>query len=227
MQLRTIDLGRTASASDVIYDALRDGIVSGVLKEGESIRQDRIAQMFNVSRIPVREALKRLEAQGLVTTQRYKGAVVSTLSAQELEEIFELRADLEAKLIRGAVANMTKDGLALARHNCDAFDGEADSARWGELNRAFHVALYEGAGRPYHLKLIGELNDRVDAYVRAQLVLTDGAARARREHRASLEACARGDAEQAAELTRAHIMGAYDSLRAFLRDGVDSQQQAI
>lgn len=77
LKLKAFDLGKQASAGDVIYDALRDAIIRGEIEEGEPLRQDTIAQMFNVSRIPVREAMQRLEAQGLVLSERYKGVVVA------------------------------------------------------------------------------------------------------------------------------------------------------
>ena len=80
MKLNPVDISKTASASSIVFEALRKAIIEGDLKEGEPLRQDEIAGLFNTSRIPVREAISRLEEQGLVKTQRYKGAVVSGLS---------------------------------------------------------------------------------------------------------------------------------------------------
>ncbi len=217
MKDRAIDLGKTASSSDVIFDALRDEIISGNLKAGESIRQEYIAKLFNVSRIPVREALKRLEAQGLVKNERYKGAIVSSLSDDEIEEIYEVRKNLEPLVIKYSVANMRKETLELAREYCDAFSDEEDPAKWGDLNRQFHETLYRDCARPFHLKIISEAIDRVESYIRAQLVLTKGMGVAIREHTAILEACEKGDGEQAAELTRQHIGDSYNSLMKYLR----------
>lgn len=216
MKLKATDIGRMASASELIFRAIREGIADGSIPEGEALRQDHIARLFNVSRIPVREALARLEEQGLVTTQRYRGAVVSSLSIEEVREIFEFRAVLEPHVIRESVANMRPDTLERARAHCEAFATEPDSAEWGALNRAFHYSLYSDAGRPYFLGVIEAALHRVDRYLRAQLVLTDGMATARREHSAILQACLAGDAGRAAELTRDHIIGASRSLIAFL-----------
>lgn len=212
LKTRAIDLGKTASASDIIYDALRDQIISGNLKAGESIRQEYIAKLFNVSRIPVREALKRLESQGLIKNVRYKGAIVSSLSKDEITEIFEIRLMLEPLVIKHAVKNMTQETLELAQDYCTEFSEETDSGKWGMQNRNFHETLYRDSKRPFHLKIIREISDRIDSYVRAQLVLTDGMSLARIEHSAILEACVARDAERAAELTRAHIQGAYTTL---------------
>src|SRR5262245_57691361 len=89
VKVRATDISQMASASDVSVEALREAITRGDLKEGETLRQDQIARMFKVSRIPVREALARLEVQGLVVTQRYRGATVASLSLEEIEEIYE------------------------------------------------------------------------------------------------------------------------------------------
>ena len=218
LRLRAVDLGRTASSSDVIYDALRDAIIRGEISEGENLRQDSVAQMFNVSRIPVREALKRLEAQGLVTSARYKGVVVASMSVSEIEEIFEFRALIEPTVIEHAVPRMSQATLDEARRHCAAFAAETDPSRWGDLNRAFHTALYRDAGRPYYQSVIDKTSDRIERYVRAQLDLTHGMQRARADHQAILDACFRRDAKAAGRLTRAHIANASKTLIAFLRD---------
>ena len=196
MKVKATDIAQMASASDVIFDALRQAIAKGDIAEGQTLRQDHIARMFNVSRIPVREALTRLEEQGLVSTQRYRGAVVTTLSTDEIREIFQFRALLEPEVLRYSVERMSDEALEAAKRFAHAFATETDSSHWGELNRSFHYSLYEASGRPYYL--------------------TDGMARARREHEGILLACIRRDAEEAADLTRQHILGACVSLIDFL-----------
>jgi DNA-binding GntR family transcriptional regulator len=218
MKLETVDIRQAASAADIVYEALRKAIIEGDLAEGENLRQDQIASMFNTSRIPVREALSRLEQNGLITTQRYKGAVVAGLSIEEIEEIFEFRALIEAEVIRLAVPKLTGKTLDAARRHCQAFDSEANSAMWGEINRNFHYSLYEAARRPYYLQIVRASLDRIDRYLRAQLTLTNGMSRARREHKGILDACVAGDADKAAELTRDHILGAGRALVTFLEE---------
>jgi len=217
MKERAVDLGRTASSSDIIFDALRDEIISGNLKAGESIRQEYIAKIFNVSRIPVREALKRLEAQGLVKNERYKGAIVSPLSEEEFKEIYEIRLLLEPLVIKEAAQHITPETLKIAQSYCDEFSAEPNSNKWGELNRKFHEALYRDSNKPFHLKIINEASDRIDPYVRAQLVLTQGMEKARIEHNEILDACRNGDGETAAKLTYDHIEDSYNALMPYLR----------
>lgn len=217
MKFAAVDVRQAASAADIVYEALRRAIIEGDLAEGENLRQEEIAQMFNVSRIPVREALSRLEQNGLITTQRYKGAVVAGLSIEEIEEIFQFRALIEAEVMRLAVPNLDRETLERAHAYRDAFDRETDPPRWGEINRMFHYTLYEASRRPYYLQSVRASLDRIDRYLRAQLTFTDGVPRAGREHEAILAACKKGDADLASLLTRDHILDAGRSLVAFLR----------
>lgn len=216
LNLKTVDLGAASSASDVIFDSLREAIVEGTLRDGDLLRQDQIATMFNVSRIPVREALARLEEQGLVTNQRYKGAVVTSLSLDEISEMFEFRALLEGEIIRQAVDVISDDTLAQAKDYADQFARVTDSSLWGNLNRQFHYTLYKDCKKPYHLQVVSNALDNVSRYLRAQLVLTSGIERARKEHAGILDAAIHRDSQAASELTRAHILGASQSLIEFL-----------
>lgn len=218
LKLRAFDLGKQASSADVIYDALRDAIIRGEIAEGENLRQDTIARMFNVSRIPVREAMQRLEAQGLVISERYKGVVVASLSPDQITEIFEFRALIEPAVIEMAVPRMSAEALGQAQVFCDAFAAETDPVRWGDLNRQFHSCLYRDAGKPYYLSVIDKTNDLVERYVRLVLYLTKGMRNAVAEHQAILDACKARDPARAAELTRRHIGDAGITLVTYLRD---------
>jgi len=115
MRFAAVDVRQAASAADIVYESLRKAIIEGDIAEGESLRQEEIARMFNTSRIPVREALSRLEQHGLITTRRYRGAVVAGLSIEEIAEIFEFRALIEAEVIRLAVPNLDRETLEKAR----------------------------------------------------------------------------------------------------------------
>ncbi|MGB3281171.1 MAG: GntR family transcriptional regulator [Pseudorhodobacter sp.] len=212
MKLKSVDISQTASASSIVFNALRKAIIEGELKEGEPLRQDEIAGLFNTSRIPVREAISRLQEQGLVRTQRYKGAVVAGLSADEAAEIFDLRAFLEPAIIRDAVPKMSDDLLAKARQSCQAFSTSSNPMEWGDLNREFHDALYSASTLTYFRDIADSAMNRVDRYIRAQLVMSNGMARAAKEHLAILEACERGEADLASSLVKDHIMGAKQSL---------------
>lgn len=210
------NLGVAPSASEVISKHLREAIISGHFAEDEPIRQDDIAKIFNVSKIPVREALKRLEAEGLVQFLRNKGAVVTRLSEPELAQIFEVRVLLEVQAIRQAVPKMTPEHIARARAICDEFIGDDNVSRWSELNWAFHTCLYEAAQRPFQLNLIRSIHDKVERYLRLQMSFAEGKLRADQEHREILQACADRDVDKAAELIEHHIIGVCRELYAHL-----------
>ncbi len=205
MKLQPIDISKTASAASIVFEALRKAIIEGELIEGTPLRQDEIARLFNTSRIPVREAISRLEEKGLVTSQRFKGAVVAGLNLDELREIFEYRALVETEVIRRAVPNMDQATLDEAKAYFHGLNTTSDPLAWGDLNRGFHERLYRAAGLPYHEEAIGKAMDRVDRYLRAALVRSGNVAKSNAEHLAIWEACAQGDADLAADLTREHI----------------------
>jgi DNA-binding GntR family transcriptional regulator len=211
------DLGAGQTRSEVILKFIRDGIVSGTLGEGEPIGQDEVARKFNVSKIPVREALKQLEAEGFVTFKRNKGAVVASMSEPEIAQIFEVRALLEADAIRLSVPHMTEDTFSKAQEHYEAFSNETDTSKWAELNWRFHSSLYLDAERPYLLKLIRAHNDRIERYLRVQLTISNGHDVAGHEHLEILKACKRGEAEVASKLVYDHIMNACQSLHKHLK----------
>ena len=206
--LNAPNLGITPSASEVITKHLRDAIVAGHFAEDEPVRQDDIAKLFNVSKIPVREALKRLEAEGLVVFQRNKGAVVTRISEPDLAQMFEVRILLEDKVLRLAIPNMNEATFARAERICEEFIGEDDVGRWAELNWELHACLYEPAQRPFLVSLIRSIHDKLERYLRMQMSLSEGKDLADHEHREILAACRARDIERAATLLEEHITGA-------------------
>ena len=200
-------------------DSLRERILRGDFPDGEPLRQDAIADELGVSRIPVREALRQLEAEGLVTFNPHRGAVVTTLSLQEITELFEVRAVIESDLLRRAIALMTPEDLRRATEILDAYEAAlraGEVSAWGELNWQFHSTLYVPSNRQFTLGIVAKLHQHSDRYLRMQLKLTHGEARARQEHRAILVACRKRDASKAGQLMRDHILGAGRSLSSFL-----------
>lgn len=206
------NLGVAPSASEVIAKFLRSAIISGEIAEFEPIRQDEIAKSFNVSKIPVREALKRLEAEGLVEFQRNRGAMVTRISEPELAQIFEVRVLLEVKITRYAIPNLTEQHFTRALAILDEFLGAEDVGRWAEMNWAFHACLYEAAERPFMFNMIRSIHDKIERYLRMQMVLSEGKAQADLEHRAILAACKARDVELASELIESHILGVCKTL---------------
>lgn len=216
LKSKVSDIGATPAASIIISKYLREVIVSGELSENEPIRQEQIAAMFNVSKIPVREALKTLEAEGLVVFYRNRGAVVAAISEPELAQMFEVRILLESTILRLAVPNMTQKNFKKIALACDRFIMEDDVSRWAELNWELHLAMYEAANRPFMVDLIKSIHDKLERYLRVQLTVADGLIQADKEHRMILEACKKGNSDHAAELMKKHIAGVCRDLYSHL-----------
>lgn len=208
------------TVTELALEALRERIVRGDYPDGAALRQDALARDLGVSRIPVREALRQLEAEGLVSFSAHYGAIVATLSLDEIAELFDLRAMIEADLLRRAIPCLRPADQRHAAEVLAGYDRALEGgvvAEWGTLNWRFHAALLEPAGRPLTLGVLRGLHNKSDRYMRLQLVLTHGQSRASDEHRAVLAAAAASDADRACELLRAHVLGAGRALIDFLR----------
>lgn len=212
---------------ELAVEVLREKILRGDYKENSALRQDALAAELGVSRIPVREALRQLEVEGLVTFSPHLGAVVSSLSLAEIEELFRLRALIESEVLRDAMGQISDEVLERAESVLEAYDAafeRGDVAAWGELNWEFHATLLAPANRPLTLGVLSTLHNQSDRYIRMQLELTHGEHRASDEHHAILKAAQARNARKAASLLSEHILGAGASLVEFLRvhRGLDS-----
>lgn len=210
-------LQQQRSTPDLIADALREAIVGGIFQEGQSLRQDEIATQFGVSRIPVREALRQLEAEGLVTLHLNRGAMVSALSPAEAQEIFEIRSALEVKAIQLAIPKLTPSDLEKASEILAQTDQVTDAGMLAKLNWEFHATLYTTAERPRLLTIIKTLHLNVDRYVRLQMSQMDYLERSQKEHYQLLEACQQHDTKAAVRLLKRHIDTAGEQLVAYLQ----------
>jgi len=210
---------RTISAS--VAEELRRRIVDGEFEAGFQLRQEALAVEFGVSRIPVREALVQLEAEGLVKIHPHRGAIVSALSPAEVEELFALRALLEPRLLKASAPHLTESDYGRLRGILREYSSELHAmhvSRWGELNREFHLVLYQHAGQPRSLSIVANLLQECDRHTRLQLALTDGRARAEAEHDELLRLCIGGQFGTACKLLKSHIEGAGRSLLKYLQE---------
>ncbi|MBU6489596.1 MAG: GntR family transcriptional regulator, partial [Burkholderiales bacterium] len=177
------------STADAIAASLRASIAMGQLRDGERLVERELADRFAVSRIPLREALQKLEAEGLVEIFPNRGAVVRALTQGDVDEIYGLRTLLEGDAIFRAVKRMTEETLARAEL-VHRLLGKAPTAdKQGELNREFHELLYAPCGNARQLKAIRELRGQVERYERLQSTLLADTAAFQHEHAAILKAC--------------------------------------
>jgi len=202
-----------------VVDQLREMILCGDLEEGEQLRQDMLATALHVSRIPVREALRQLEAEGLVTFFPHRGAIVSELSLDDIREVFDARALLECDMLGRAIPKLTIEDFDRAEEVLVAFDdafAKDDVRVWGQMNWRFHSILYAPAGRPRTMAMIQNLSFNVDRYLRLHLKLTRAIGRAKTDHRRILDYCRKRKIEVACDYLRKHIIDASDELIKFL-----------
>jgi GntR family transcriptional regulator, rspAB operon transcriptional repressor len=199
--------GAEQSLAARVASALRDEIVKGVLEPGERIKQDAVAQRLEVSRLPVREALRELESEGLVSLERDVGARVTPLERSNLLEIFLVRENLEPALVAEAVRKIDEAQVDVARalnEKAEQFANEDRVEEYVSFDPEFHDAIFTAAEMPrVHAIVKGHRNAAAryrHAYSHLARISISVA-----EHRMILEAVARRNAEDAAELHRIHI----------------------
>ncbi|RWW90988.1 hypothetical protein BHE74_00000020 [Ensete ventricosum] len=186
------------TAEEEAYNFLLDAICSGRYRKGDRLIAEDIASEIDMSRMPVREAFRRLDAQGLVTLRPNRGAIVSGLDIDELHEVFEMRSALEGLAVRVAVGRIGERQLAALERMLDEMDDYRDeSAAWVSRHRAFHEYLCSLSGRPRLMKQISALYSLVEAPMRLWLQHGDKPLSARQEHAVILDAIRAGDAARA------------------------------
>ena len=196
---------RSMAARDWVFQVLRTAIIRGVLPGGMPLRQDEISAQLSVSHIPVREAFRQLDAQGLVRIYPNRGAVVTKLTREELENAMDTRIILEMGAIRAAIPLMTDECIEKAAVILQECETETDANKLEDLNLQFHFALYEATGNTFLLQLIEQLHANVDRYIRPYYSATEVSAQSKGEHYKLLDACRAGDSEYAAAILRTHL----------------------
>jgi DNA-binding GntR family transcriptional regulator len=220
------DFVRPKTAQQAVAEALRHDITTGKLAPGSWIVQDTLAEQFGMSRIPVREALKTLEAEEYVTYVPHSGYRVAKLSIDDLTEVFTLRALLEEALIRDAMPSVT-DGIVeqMRRQNADmeAATAAGDLIAVGVANRAFHFLTFQESRMARTKRIVTQLWNTADAYRPLYAPLLD-MAKVNSEHVLMIDAMADRDVERMVALNHEHRAHALDPLReTFAADGADSQ----
>lgn len=206
----------SGSTPEMIASALRTAILQGRYKANQPLRQDIIAQELGVSKIPVREALVQLKAEGLVSFLPKRGAVVSGLSANEVKEIYTMRMALECLAIEKAIPNLAANDLIRAASVLDIIDQEDDKGQWGALNWEFHATLYQAAKMPFLLGTIEQLHNNVLRYLIIYLDRLAAFKTSQKEHRTLLKACRKQNIGIATHILKTHLQQASEQLTVFL-----------
>lgn len=198
----------TATLAEQVYDHLRQGILTNEYPPGTSLREETLAARFAVSRVPVREALRRLAAEGLVTLTPRLGATVSSLSPKQFLDAYRVREALETLAIRLAMPNLTSRDLTELdelnvgmRRHAAAEDIDA----YFEANAAFHQLLVIKADNADLHSIYDTLIDRMRRYRWPSIDLRGGLMRSVEEHEGIVEAIRSGNLDEASRLLAAHI----------------------
>jgi DNA-binding GntR family transcriptional regulator len=192
------------SSPEHIVEQIRNDITAGRLAPGTPLRQEELAKALGVSHIPVREALRQLESEGMVAIRPRRGAIVADLSAAEIQELNEMRVALERLALRLAIPNSNETSLGKAEAILDRIDRYP--LRWAALNTDFHLAIYGAADRPRLLANIASLERNVERYLHREIEVTKNFAASQHEHRRLLALIKRGRTEEACSLLSEHIL---------------------
>jgi DNA-binding GntR family transcriptional regulator len=197
-------VARFATVSDMVYEIIRDGILEGRFAPGERLRQDELASAIGVSRIPVRSALMQLEAEGMIIFHAYRGALVADVGADDMREIYEIRALVEPYALRKAMVAMTPERLAELERMAHELNEIEDGSEFLSRRIAFFGELYEGGRQPVLTALIDRLRMRAGRYwLERDLVYLRPPGE--RDHIQVLRYLRADDADGAAQWLRRHL----------------------
>lgn len=216
-ELRKIARGAAAplkTAASTVIDGLREAIIRGVLTTERPLRQEEIAEVFKVSRMPVREALRQLEAEGLVHSAPHRGAIVAELSVGEVKEIDAIRGALETLALRLSISRIHQNDINDAFATIEQMEESRGTVEWTALNEKLHMTLYRRAEAPRLLSLIAGQYASLARYTNLHLLVIDYDVQAE-QHRSLVELCAKIDYDKAVEALSNHIRGSGEEFANF------------
>ncbi|MEE1869968.1 MULTISPECIES: GntR family transcriptional regulator [Pseudomonas] len=203
-------------ARSVIEERLRSAILDGRLAPGRAVRQQELATLFGVSRMPVREALRQLEAQSLLQVVAHKGAVVAPLIGEDAVDAYALRVILESEALRQSIPHLDADDIALARSYISQLENETRHAEIGRLNRLFHMSLYSKASNKKLLRLIEiELNEE-ERFLRFHLSSMGLGKLTQDDHNQLVDAASEKSVEDAIRVLERHLNTGVTAIKAYL-----------
>jgi DNA-binding GntR family transcriptional regulator len=203
-------------ARSVIEETLRSAILDGRIPCGTALRQQDLADLFGVSRMPVREALRQLEAQSLLNVIAHKGAVVAPLVQGDAVETYALRILLESEALRLSIPLLDAKDLEEAARYIDSLETEHDYSEIGRLNRLFHMALYSKAPNRRLLRLVEDGLNEEERFLRFNLEAMGLGKLSQEDHRALLLAVENRDIERAVKLLEHHLNRGVEVITRYL-----------
>lgn len=226
--MRRSSIRERETTAKVVAERIREEIQSGTLAPGTRLRQNDVADRFQVSTTPVREAFAQLQAEGLIRVDPHRGAVVFHPTVSDLIQAYEIREVLESLAIRLATPRLTPEtGRALA-DLIERMDRTTDQRRWLRLNDEFHLRLYALADRPQLTSLISNLRDASAPYIHMFVSSSKPADQSNHEHHEILNACLAGDVKAAQAAISEHLRHASRELEQSMGPGgADSAESGM
>jgi len=214
-------------ARSIIEETLRSAILDGRLPCGTALRQQDLADLFGVSRMPVREALRQLEAQELLSVTTHKGAVVAPLIQGDATETYELRILLESEAMRQSIPLLTSADHAHAAGYIEELETQHDYSEIGRLNRLFHMALYSKAPNKRLLRLVEDGLNEEERFLRFNLEAMGLGKLSQEDHRAMLQAVIARDVELSVKLLTHHLNRGVEVITRFLASPAGQSRKAV
>ncbi len=198
----------SSTAEEEAYFHLQSALRRGRYKPGDRLIPEEIANEIGMSRMPVREAFRRLASDGLVTLRPNRGCIVAGLTLDEIYETFEIRSVLEGLAVRLATPQMTEETIDELERLLDRMEraGQSGSSDWVLRHQEFHALIYGHSGRPKLIRQISALHVVIEPYMRIWFDYADKPLSARQEHAKLIEAIKTGDACHAESVMRDHII---------------------
>lgn len=200
-----------APLSRLIYEKLREEILSGSFLPGTVLRQEELAAKFNASRVPLREALNHLEAEGLVTLRPNRGFAVTSLDAHELIELLQLRIVVEQHAGYVATLSRREPDIRNLKSCLDQLDllpltdlSDADRRKWYQGNQKFHDTLVAASGRPHLRRIAANIHAKIQPYILMELAIGPELEESQEDHRVIFELFRSGEAAAVANRCRIH-----------------------
>lgn len=203
-------------ARGVIEERLRSAILDGRLPAGTAVRQQELATLFGVSRMPVREALRQLEAQSLLKVEMHKGAVVAPLIGEDAVDTYALRVLLETEALRQSIPLLDASDIASARGYIQQLENETGHAEIGRLNRLFHMSLYSKAPNKKLLRLIEDELNEEERFLRFHLSTMGLGKLTQDDHNALVDAASDKLVDEAIAVLERHLNTAARVIRKYL-----------
>lgn len=208
LSLEAAPPARGGGLGDVVFAVLRKALRDGVFQPGDRLREEEIAEHFQVSRTPVRDALRRLLERRLLEASGGRGLMVRRLDRAEVFELYQMREILEGTAARLAAENVTGAEIALLRELHAAFEAAHTPQEWARINKQFHDVIVGAVRNRYYHSPLEELQDFL-ALLGGTTFAVDGRAHmAVEEHRRIVDAIAARDPDAAEHAAREHIRGA-------------------